>query len=445
MPPRQARGQPRHDIFALDLAASFDTLRHDLPLVVARHGPEAVFFRPGLAGPASPVILGRMSFAERSLRVQYQIARALAESASLHDAAPLVLRAICETLDWELGLLWRVDPSADELRFVDLWRAPSVHVERFEQVSRDRSFARDVGLPGRVWASGKPAWIPDVVQDTNFPRATLAAECGLHAGFAFPIRLGDETLGVFEFFAQVIRPPEEILLTLMEGIGNQIGQFDERRRAEAALAVKVGELAEVNARLARQHEELERAHAQLREAHAAVQAVNGQLAALAVTDSLTGVANHRALQHRLDVLVADAGRGRTFSLVLCDLDEFKHINDTYGHEAGNAILIAVARSLAGRVRKGDLVARYGGDEFVILLADANAETAVQLTDRGLRQRLETIRTPSGAPLLVSFGVSTSGPEHPTGAALLRAADEALYEAKRIGRNRIVHRAGMKAT
>ena len=385
-----------------------------------------------------------MSLAERCLQVQYQIARVLAESASLHAAAPLILRAICETLDWEIGLLWRVDPSVGELRFVELWHAPSVRVDRFEQASRERSFARDVGLPGRVWASGKPAWIPDVVQDTNFTRAGLAAECGLHAGFAFPLRLGNETLGVFEFFARTIRAPEEALLTLMEGIGSQIGQFDERRRVEAALLVKVGDLAEVNARVTLQREELQSAYAQLREAHAALQTANERLAALADTDSLTGVANPRALQHRLDLLVADAGRGRTFSLVVCDLDKFKHLNDTYGHAAGDAILIAVARSLEERVRRSDLVARYGGDEFVILFVDANAGTAVELAEI-LRRRLETIRTPSGAPLLASFGVSTSGPERPTAAALLRAADEALYEAKRLGRNRVVHSAGMQAS
>ena len=385
-----------------------------------------------------------MSRAERSLQVQYQIARVLAESTSLHAAAPLILRAICETLDWKLGLLWRVDPSAGELRFVELWHAPSVRVDRFEQASRDRSFERDVGLPGRVWASGKPAWTPDVGTDTNFLPAGLATECGRHGGFAFPIRLGDETLGVLEFFARAIREPEEVLLTLMEGIGSQIGQFDERCRAQTALLVKVEELEEVNARVTRQREELQSAYAQLREAHAAVQIANERLAALADTDSLTGVANHRALQHRLDLLVADAGRGRTFSLVVCDLDGFKHLNDTYGHAAGDAILIAVARSLEERVRRSDLVARYGGDEFVILFADANAETAVELAEI-LRQRLETIRTPSGAPVLASFGVSTSGLERPTAAALLRAADEALYEAKRLGRNRVVHCTAMQAS
>jgi diguanylate cyclase (GGDEF)-like protein len=385
-----------------------------------------------------------MSRAERSLQVQYQIARVLAESTSLHAAAPRILRAICEALDWKLGLLWRVDPSAGELRFVELWHASSVRVDRFEKASRDRSFERDVGLPGRVWASGKPAWTPDVGADTNFLRAELAAECGQLGGFAFPIRLGDETLGVLEFFAPAIRAPEEVLLTLMEGIGSQIGQFDERCRAQTTLLVKVGELAEVNVRVTRQREELQSAYAQLREAHAAVQIANERLAALADTDSLTGVANHRALQHRLDLLVADAGRGRTFSLVVCDLDGFKHLNDTYGHAAGDAILIAVARSLEERVRRSDLVARYGGDEFVILFADANAETAVELAEI-LRGQLETIRTPSGAPVLASFGVSTSGLARPTAAALLRAADEALYEAKRLGRNRVVHCTAMQAS
>ena len=75
--------------------------------------------------------------------------------------------------------------------------------------------ALGVGLPGRVWSSGRPAWIPDVTQDANFPRANVAASVGLHAGFAFPILTGEAVSGVLEFFASEIVPPDEPLLEIL--------------------------------------------------------------------------------------------------------------------------------------------------------------------------------------------------------------------------------------
>jgi PAS domain S-box-containing protein len=89
-----------------------------------------------------------------------------------------------------------------------------------------------VGLPGRVWASGEPAWIPDVIHDANFPRAGIAAQEGLHAAFGFPIRLGADTHGVVEFFSSQIHQPDEDLLRTMSTIGIQIGQFIERRQGD---------------------------------------------------------------------------------------------------------------------------------------------------------------------------------------------------------------------
>ena len=102
------------------------------------------------------------------------------------------------------------------------------------QPRRRRSRAA-IGLPGRVWASGEPAWIPDVVQDRNFPRAAIAAREGLHAAFGFPVLLRGEVLSVMEFFSREIRPPDESLLSMLRTVGNQIGMFIDRRRAQEEL------------------------------------------------------------------------------------------------------------------------------------------------------------------------------------------------------------------
>ena len=93
-----------------------------------------------------------------------------------------------------------------------------------------------VGLPGRVWETGRPAWIEDVARDTNFPRAAVAAREGLHGAFGFPIVLGGHVLGMLEFFSRDVREPDQGLLDLLATVGSQIGQFVERKRAENELS-----------------------------------------------------------------------------------------------------------------------------------------------------------------------------------------------------------------
>jgi PAS domain S-box-containing protein len=113
-----------------------------------------------------------------------------------------------------------------------------VTVPAFEALCREKAFAPGVGLPGRVWGSGGPAWILDVVCDSNFPRADVAAREGLHAAVGFPIRgsaAEQPLLGVFEFFSRAIEPPDEPLLEMLATVGRQLGLFLERKRAEEAL------------------------------------------------------------------------------------------------------------------------------------------------------------------------------------------------------------------
>jgi PAS domain S-box-containing protein len=173
--------------------------------------------------------------AVRRLHAQYATARALAESDSLLEAAPRILQAMCETLDWEHGALWLVDAPAGLIRCAQVWHAPSVAFPEFEAASRQAAFSSGVGLPGQVWASGEAAWIPDVAHHGNFPRAEVAAREGLHSAFGFPILLRAEVRGVLEFFSREIRQPDDALLELLATIGSQIGQFSERKRAEDEL------------------------------------------------------------------------------------------------------------------------------------------------------------------------------------------------------------------
>jgi signal transduction histidine kinase/integral membrane sensor domain MASE1/CheY-like chemotaxis protein len=172
---------------------------------------------------------------DRIRAADYAATQALAESATLGAGASGVLRAVCESLDWDFGAIWLVSPDdAQALRCLETWHAPKRAFPKFDAATRSWKLARGVGLPGRVWWSGEPVWIADVVVDTNFPRAPVAANEGLHSAFAFPIRSAREVLGVIEFFSRDLKQPDADLLARIAALGSQIGQFIERQRAELA-------------------------------------------------------------------------------------------------------------------------------------------------------------------------------------------------------------------
>jgi PAS domain S-box-containing protein len=170
-----------------------------------------------------------------SREARLAVARILAEAASLAEAAPQILEAISSVMEWDYAAVWSVDPNEGVLRSVTTWHAPARAFPQFEQITRETPFAPGVGLPGRVWATGQPHWVPDVVQDLNFPRRPVASAEGLHAGFAFPVLLGSRVLGVFEFFSREVHEPDEAFLRTLGELGSQVGQFIERKRAEGAL------------------------------------------------------------------------------------------------------------------------------------------------------------------------------------------------------------------
>lgn len=182
--------------------------------------------------------ISQRKLVERRLTAQYAVAQVLAKCTSIQEATPEILRAICESLGWQLGVLWQVDPSGHRLHCVELWGSSPDRFLEFIRLTQGTSFTRGVGLPGRVWEKGDAIWIPDAVKDTNFPRAPMAAKEGLHAAFGFPIRLGDTTFGVMEFFNREIQEPDEALLHQMVALGSQIGQFMQRMEMELSLRAR---------------------------------------------------------------------------------------------------------------------------------------------------------------------------------------------------------------
>lgn len=168
----------------------------------------------------------------RRLALQYAVTRILSESTDFVESARRISQVTCVGLEWDAGGSWIVDPDAEVLRCVDFFTAPSITINEFEKLTRSIAFKKGEGLPGRIWESGEPAWIDNIVEDSNFPRAAVARREGLHGAFGFPILLGREVLGVLDFFSREIMEPDDELLQLVGGIGRQIGQFTKRKRAE---------------------------------------------------------------------------------------------------------------------------------------------------------------------------------------------------------------------
>jgi diguanylate cyclase (GGDEF)-like protein len=164
----------------------------------------------------------------------------------------------------------------------------------------------------------------------------------------------------------------------------------------------------------------------------------------AFTDHLTGLANRRRFERQLEREVGRTLRfGHPFSLLMIDIDNFKNLNDTFGHDAGDDALRALSKVLCEGTRGIDLAARIGGEEFAVLLVETNQQGGVEVAER-LRLAIRALEPRSGGQLTASFGVAECPTGAQTAADILKAADVALYEAKRRGRDRVVPEPGIKS-
>ena len=156
----------------------------------------------------------------------------------------------------------------------------------------------------------------------------------------------------------------------------------------------------------------------------------------AFTDHLTGLANRRRFERQLEREVTRTLRyGRPFCLLMLDIDHFKQVNDTYGHEAGDEAIRQLSKTLQAGTRGIDLAARIGGEEFAVILTETNFEVGVEVAER-LRQAIKQEEIPTVGHITASFGVVEFPACAQTGRDLLMVADAAMYEAKRQGRDRV---------
>ena len=463
--------------------------------------------------------------AERLLAIPVAVTRMLVEAPTLEAASRGILRRLCEELGWVLGQLW-VRDCDDVLRLRDSWQAPSPESGP-NLMSSLTTHLPGIDVPGQVAARGEPVWIVDIAGDPNASPPT-AAGVGLHGAFGFPIVNGGKITGVMNFYSDVIAKPDEDLLAVVEDIGDQLGRFIERKRAERALQsaaehvrgvldnvadgiISTDEsgvveffnraaqrlfgyaLAEVRGQDAkmliaepyrrdfvshlnnylrpgksqasvsgsrelwgqrkdgsifpmefRASEMLlggERRFVGILHDISAQRAQKDALEYQSLHDPLTGLPNRMLFNDRLRQAIVVGHREREpLVLLIMDMDRFKEVNDTLGHQVGDLLLQQVALRLAATLRQSDTVARLGGDEFAVLPAGGTDLEGGSHTAKKILRALEHPFVVDGRNIDVgaSIGIAQC-PEHGEEAdTLMRHADVAMYVAKRTKRGYAVY-------
>jgi diguanylate cyclase (GGDEF)-like protein len=350
----------------------------------------------------------------------------------------------------EIGLLSRAREDLEGA--VRVARMPGAHrcvVDRAfgleDHALSGASLARELGLPESVTesiarhhdAAPPRATIPRIAWAAE--RVAAAWEGGDLALLEIEAGRALDALGIAPIDAdQLMRAIPEHVAAMGVVFDRPVG---EQTQLDQLAADAHAQLVELNNGYAELVRRLEALLAEKEELTRELRRANGELANLAATDSLTGLPNKRALSDALAREAAMADRSKSsLSVVMIDVDHFKKVNDTWGHAAGDAVLVRVGEVLLGTLRASDLAARYGGEEFVAVLPSTDAGGAMVVAER-MRRAFEAAvtETPQGAiRVTASFGVaSVKGPGCYDGvAALLARADAALYTAKEGGRNRV---------
>jgi PAS domain S-box-containing protein len=172
---------------------------------------------------------------EKYQTMYVKIAGIISESKTVTQAIPKVLKHLCEAGNWELGELWLINDTAKFLQFAGSWNTPGLHAQELKKANKKITFTRGKGLPGRVWQTGRPAWVLNTTHNAYFPTALMAAKLGLTTALAFPLLVDDQVIGILTFFTTTHREPDNDLLRAMTSLGNYIGQFIEHKRTEALL------------------------------------------------------------------------------------------------------------------------------------------------------------------------------------------------------------------
>ncbi|KAF0245208.1 MAG: diguanylate [Planctomycetota bacterium] len=353
--------------------------------------PESAFFHgleDALSSPA-PVQAGTRHL--EHLRRILDVSKAIISTLSQDVLLERVMDAMLEVSQAERGFLMLKDANGH----LQVVTARRMHRENLPP----EEFRVSNSIVERVLSTHEPLYLPNVSTDESISRQSSVVELGIRSAMCAPLRFRDHVKGVV--------------------------YVDSHAPGDASTQ----EDFEVFRSLADQ---------------AAIALENAELYTRAVTDPLTTLYNRSYFQRRLDEELDRARRyARRLSLLLVDVDHFKQINDTFGHQVGDRVLIRVAQLMRAAIRAADVPARYGGDEFALILPETDGEATGSAGVVAERLR-KAVANEEFAPLgltqkmSLSIGLTTLKPETPaTSFELLERADRALYEAKRGGRNRSV--------
>lgn len=324
------------------------------------------------------------------LQILYDLARTITSTIDLNE----VLSRISTVVPTKLNV-----PKFSLMLLNSEGRLEILKAHPSQAGSPGLTFAMSEGICGRAATTGKAVYVPDLETSPLFHIKGAGGAKGRGSLLSIPMRHGGELLGVLNFERE----------QKADFFGDEI-EFFTAVADQAAMAVQ-------NARL------------------------HAQTVALSVTDPLTGIPNRRYLFDQLDSEIQRANRfGTTFSMLMIDIDHFKHLNDMAGHRAGDEVLKEVSSILKSNVRRVDTLARYGGEEFVILLSQVGREEALEVAEK-LRRSVQDAPLEHGSlqptgRVTISIGVATLPSDATDRDLLVDCSDSALYASKRGGRNRV---------
>lgn len=346
--------------------------------------------------------------AQRRADLLHRIATVANQSTTVRDALHFALVELCEFTESAFGNVYLTTDDGGSMAPAHIFYAPEPRaLSDFIDASLNRQFAPGEGLPGRVLADRRPHWMPDLRNTPNFPRRELAGLAGLNSAFAFPVRVGDRIEAVIEFFTLPYRDVDPVMLDLMEQVGTQLGRVVERDRLNAKLLFD------------------------------------------ALHDPLTGLPNRTLFMDRVEQALRRRERHPDLALALLfvDLDGFKYVNDSLGHQAGDAMLCNTAERFKAAVVEtlGTdqsaaqwTLARLGGDEFTVVLDDYVDPELPMRVAHALLEAASRGHDFDGNEVVGGASIGIAHPLSPTVTPidLLRKADTAMYAAKARGRGQV---------
>ncbi|MEH6626455.1 MAG: GGDEF domain-containing protein, partial [Motiliproteus sp.] len=312
-------------------------------------------------------------------------------------AMQIAIAEICRFKDWPIGHVYYPDAENPELLLPsDIWylSKPTLFA-KFKQSTSQTLLRIGEGLPGRVLQSQHSCWIKDLKDDDNFIRPFQFDDFCLKAAFAVPVVVEKRVVAVMEFFSETSEQPDENLLCIFDDIGKQLGMVYNRKN------------------------------------------LLDRISFLASHDDLTGLPSRNVVKDRIAQAIRSAKRKNSkVAVIFADLDNFKEINDVYGHSCGDIVLKTVASRLRKNIREADTVARFGGDEFIIVLADVHdSKSATTVCNKVIAAMSPPIDHEGNQHCIgISLGIALFPDHGVTDTEILSSADKAMYKAKKSGKN-----------